>query len=158
MKQNSGGATLSLRRSISGIGGKKKYSFFIFHCLPIANEVTVFFECSIAPWVAFFSYFFFPSSGGDVSPIKTDQPRRERDTRTRHHSHYLHSLLSRVWQHNYQSRGPVQLKASGLLTARVLRGGNAVEDEATKGVLRVEMSRCSDGSAGSAWTTVKRKQ
>lgn len=44
----------------------------------------------------------------------------------------------------------MQLKASGLLTARVLRGGNAVEDEATKGVLRVEMSRCLDGSAGSA--------
>lgn len=29
-----------------------------------------------------------------------------------HHSHYLHSLLFCVWQHNYQSRGPVQLKAS----------------------------------------------
>lgn len=90
------------------------YSFFIFHSFLIANEVTVFFVCSIAPRVAFFLI-----SQRCLPAIKTDQPCRERERERKerdqplYHSHIICTHYSCTWQHNYQSSGPVQLKASG---------------------------------------------
>lgn len=90
------------------------YSFFIFHSFLIANEVTVFFVSSIAPRVAFFLI-----SQRCLPAIKTDQPCRERERERKerdqplYHSHIICTHYSCTWQHNYQSSGPVQLKASG---------------------------------------------
>ena len=49
-------------------------------------------------------FFFFFSRDHDKSAL-------HRETSRLHHSHYSHSLLLCAWQHNYQSRGPVQLIA-----------------------------------------------
>lgn len=61
--------------------------------------------------------FAFLSPHSDVSPRSRWSSLAERG-QALYRSHYLHSVLLCAWQHNYQSRGPVQLIAGDLLTAR----------------------------------------
>lgn len=113
----------------------RKYTVFLFCCFLIANEVTMFFVCSIASWVDFFF----------LSLHLTATSRRDQDESGSHGeraqplylSHYLHSRLFCAWQHNYQSWGPVQLKSQWLLTVRARVRGNAagMRQDLNKGVL-----------------------
>lgn len=111
MKQNNREYTFSLCCSISGIEET------IVSLFSTVSWLQMRWQCSLYPQLLL--GLLFSSSHSDVSLrsrwISLAERGREREKRDQplYHSHIICTHYSCTWQHNYQSSGPVQLKASG---------------------------------------------
>lgn len=112
MKQNNREYTFSLCCSISGIEETIVSLFSTVSWLQMRWQCSLYAQLLPGLLFSLISQRCLPA-------IKMDQPCRERERERKerdqplYHSHIICTHYSCTWQHNYQSSGPVQLKASG---------------------------------------------
>lgn len=125
--QNNTGATFSLCGSISGM---EENILYFSQSFLIANEVTMFFVCSIASWVVFFPLL----SQRRVPAITTKSDlRRETSRRTiriicTHYSFALDNIITKAeapcnccWQWGLEQRGWDEISTKGVLREKLFR-------------------------------------